>query len=59
MQALIQLLVGFIVMLATAALAQFGVSLDHAGEPDREVHRVVDCTPSASLSVRPDAPREC
>lgn len=59
MQALIQLLVGFIVMLATAALAQFGVSLDHTAEPEREVRRVVDCTPNASISSTSDAPPAC
>ena len=41
MQALIELLAGFIVMLATAALAQFGVSLDRPSEPQPEVRRVV------------------
>jgi hypothetical protein len=59
LQALIQLLVGFIVMLATAALAQFGVSLDRAAEPEREVHRVVDCTPNASISMTSDTPPAC
>ncbi len=59
MQALIQLLAGFIVMLATAALAQFGVSLDRAVEPEREVRRVVDCSPSASLPTDAAPPREC
>ena len=58
-QALVQLLVGFIVMLATAALAQFGVSLDRGPEPRREVHRVADCGPSASLSATTDTPRDC
>lgn len=43
MQALIELLAGFIALLATAALAQFGVNLDSAARPDREVHRVSDC----------------
>lgn len=43
MQALIELLAGFIVLLATAALAQFGVDLNSAPRPDREIHRVSDC----------------
>lgn len=59
MQALIELLAGFIVMLATAALAQFGVSLDRPAEPQAEVRRVVDCTPSASVSATAEAPRDC
>ncbi len=59
MQALIELLAGFIVMLATAALAQFGVSLDRAPEPQPEVRRVVDCAPTASMTRTADAPRDC
>ncbi|WP_428152281.1 hypothetical protein [Brevundimonas sp.] len=42
-QALIELLAGFIALLATAALAQFGVDLNSAPRPDREIHRVSDC----------------
>ena len=42
-QALIELLAGFIALLAAAALAQFGVDLNSAPRPDREVHRVSDC----------------
>ncbi len=59
MQALIELLAGFIVMLATAALAQFGVSLDRTSEPQPEVRRVVDCTPPSSLAAPSDTPRDC
>ncbi|WP_029417819.1 hypothetical protein [Brevundimonas bacteroides] len=59
MQALIELLAGFIVMLATAALAQFGVSLDRPAEPQPEVRRVVDCAPSTSVAAPADAPRDC
>jgi hypothetical protein len=58
-QALIELLAGFIIMLATAALAQFGVSLDRAAEPQPEVHRVVDCTPSASIGAPAETPHDC
>ncbi|MGV3579308.1 hypothetical protein [Brevundimonas sp.] len=43
MQALIELLAGFIALLAAAALAQFGVILDSPARADREVHRVSDC----------------
>lgn len=40
MQALIELLAGFIALLAAAALAQFGVDLTSVPRQDREVHRV-------------------
>lgn len=43
MQALIELIAGFIVMLAAVALAQFGVDLTPGTAPDREVHRVAAC----------------
>ena len=43
MQALIELLAGFIALLAAAALAQFGVDLNKTGHPEREIHRVSDC----------------
>ena len=59
MQALIELLAGFIIMLATAALAQFGVSLDRPAEPQAEVRRVVDCAPSTTNAAPADAPRDC
>jgi hypothetical protein len=49
-QALIELLAGFIALLAAAALAQFGVDLSTA-KPEPEVHRVSDCrqAPTSSL----------
>lgn len=53
MQALIELLAGFIALLAAAALAQFGVDLTST-TPDREVHRVSDCRntpPPAMITV--------
>ena len=43
MQALIELLAGFIALLAAAALAQFGVELNTAAHPEREIRRVSDC----------------
>ncbi len=49
-QALIELLAGFIALLAAAALAQFGVDLSTA-KPDREVHRVTDCREPASTTL--------
>ena len=42
-QALVELIAGFIAMLAAVALAQFGVDLTPRDRPDREVHRVANC----------------
>jgi len=50
MQALIELIAGFIALLAAAALSQFGVDLHRPSAPEREVHRVVDCRPNAAGS---------
>jgi len=49
-QALIELLAGFIALLAAAALAQFGVDLTTAA-PEREVHRVSDCRSAAPANL--------
>lgn len=43
MQALIELLIGFIALLAAAALSPFGVDLKTAPKAEREVHRVSEC----------------
>lgn len=43
MQVLVELIAGFIAMLAAVALAQFGVDLSPSRGPDREIHRVADC----------------
>lgn len=54
MQALIELLVGFIALLAAAALSPFGVDLKSSPRAEREVHRVADCrqAPDAALPDR-------
>lgn len=54
MQALIELLVGFIALLAAAALSPFGVDLKSSPRAEREVHRVADCrqAPEAALPDR-------
>lgn len=59
MQALIELFAGFFVMLAAAALAQFGVSLNQPAEPTPEVRRVADCEPPAPVAPTEKAPRPC
>lgn len=51
MQALIQMIAGFIAMLAAAALSQFGVNM-HAPRPvDREIHRISDCENSPATVI--------
>ena len=60
MRALIDLLVGFIALLAAAALSQFGVDLNAPRNADREVHRVENCAPAASAGATEDKPaRRC
>jgi len=44
-QALIELLAGFIALLVAAALSQFGVDIVRPDKPRPEVHRVNDCAP--------------
>lgn len=51
MQALIELLAGFIALLATAALAQFGVDLNSGPHPEREIHRISDCPEPSSQAL--------
>ncbi|HZW15658.1 MAG TPA: hypothetical protein VFF66_05330 [Brevundimonas sp.] len=43
MQRLIQMIIGFIALLAAAALSQFGLQLDSPEKPQREIHRVREC----------------
>ncbi len=59
MQALIELIAGFIALLAAAALSQFGVNLQSTVNHDREVHRVVDCrdAPAAAKAITAATPR--
>lgn len=51
MQALVEMIIGFIAMLAAAALSQFGLQLDSPQKPKREVHRVHDCGDKAAANV--------
>lgn len=59
MQALIELIAGFIALLAAAALSQFGVDLQSSRSADREVHRVANCddAPAGSTGVSAPSPR--
>lgn len=52
MQALVELIAGFIAMLAAVALSQFGVDLNPARKSDREVHRVAHCDDGADKSAQ-------
>lgn len=45
-QALIEMIAGFIALLAAVALAQFGMDMAQTAKPDREVRRLQDCGPS-------------
>ena len=51
MQTLIELIAGFIVFLAAAALSQFGVDIHSPRQVEREVHRVGDCQSDASVAM--------
>lgn len=62
MQALIEFIAGFVAMLAAAALSQFGVDLDARQVPQREIHRVRDCSdaaPAAMLAASTDRKQDC
>ena len=61
MQALIEMIIGFIALLAAAALSQFGLHLDAPDKPRREVHRVQDCDdkPATALLAAADRPQDC
>ena len=51
MQALFELLAGFIAMLVVAALSQFGVQMERPAAPKAEVHRVSDCPKAENAAV--------
>ena len=60
MQALIDLIAGFIALLAAIALAQFGMDMTRSAKPDREVRRISDCDPAKTdPSVVTVASRRC
>jgi hypothetical protein len=57
MQALIDLLAGFIAFLAAAVLSQFGVDLSPPHAPEPEIHRVQNCpgAPVGTVDVKAPA----
>ena len=61
MQALIEMIIGFIALLAAAALSQFGLQLDAPDKPRREVHRVRDCgdEPAAAVLAAAERQQDC
>ena len=60
MQALIEMIIGFIALLAAAALSQFGLQVDTPKKSEREVHRVNDCgdPPAASGVIGAARPQQ-
>lgn len=59
MQALVELIAGFIALLAAVVLSQFGVDI-HAPKPaEREVHRVQDCRTEPAATLGAEAGRDC
>ena len=59
MQALVELIAGFIALLAAAALSQFGVDIHSPRPAEREVHRVADCRPDDNASFSAETKRDC
>ena len=61
MQALVEMIIGFIALLAAAALSQFGLQLDAPEKSQREVHRVRDCgdKPTATVLAAADRQQNC
>jgi hypothetical protein len=60
MQALVELIAGFIALLAAAVLSQFGVDTHTPNHADREVRRVAECRDAGSSStVLSETRRDC
>ena len=61
MQALVELIIGFVALVAAAALSQFGLQLDAPQKADREIHRVQDCKdePAAAIFAVADGKQDC
>lgn len=62
MQWLVDLIFGFVALLAAVALSQFGLDVDAPSKPTREVHRVRDCGQdgqSAVFAVAAERKPEC
>lgn len=61
MQALIEMIIGFIALLAAAALSQFGLQVDTPKKPEREIHRVQDCgdKPARTMLAAAESGAKC
>lgn len=60
MQWLIEILAGFVALLAAAALSQFGLDMNAPRDSDREVHRVRDCDQGgAFIAVSAKSDKKC
>lgn len=59
MQALVELIAGFIALLAAAVLSQFGVDTHSPQRAEREVHRVPDCRSEPAAALDADAGGDC
>lgn len=62
MQALIDIIAGFVALIAAAALSLFGVDMSPPQKANTEVHRVRDCNNGASSTVMAassDRARDC
>lgn len=60
MQALVELIAGFIALLAAVVLSQFGVDTHTPNHADREVRRVAECRDAGSQApLLPETRRDC
>ncbi len=62
LQALLEMLIGLVALIAAAALSQFGVDLNLPQSDRREVQRVTDCgeAPAAPVATMiASRPRDC
>ncbi|MGU3455187.1 hypothetical protein ACLBV5_02610 [Brevundimonas sp. M1A4_2e] len=60
MQALIEMVIGLIALLAAVALSQFGVDLSPTKKSDGEIHRVEKkCGDAPSTHIQVHAPASC
>jgi hypothetical protein len=60
MQWLVELIAGFVALLAASALSQIGVDFSTPRQGDREVRRVSnDCSGSPAKTAIPASKREC
>lgn len=60
MQALVELIAGFIALLAAVVLSQFGVDTHTPNHADREVRRVAECRDAGShATLLSETQRDC